>query len=90
MELTKLLNESSVDLQQETPVETDARTDSGQAEWGLRPLPAHAHGPLQWYDGPWGRNSGDISFPRPPVGHVGDERLARRREFARVHRLMDS
>ena len=34
------------------PVETDARTDSGQAEWGLRPLPAHAHGPLQWYDGP--------------------------------------
>ena len=37
-----------------------------------------------------GRNSGDVSFPRPPVGHVGDERLARRREFARVHRLMDS
>ena len=34
------------------PVETDARTDSGQAEWGLRPLPAHAHGPLQRYDGP--------------------------------------
>ena len=34
------------------PVETDARTDSGQAEWGLRPLPAHDHSPLQRYDGP--------------------------------------
>ena len=59
-ELTKLLSESKVDLQQDHrdtvlrrfPEETDARTDSGQAEWGLGPLSAHAHGQVQWYDGP--------------------------------------
>ena len=51
---------------------------------GTAPLPAHARGPLHRYD------SGDVSFLRPPVGHVVDEKLARRRQFARVHRLMDS
>ena len=48
-ELTKLLNESSVDLQQETP------SFDGflwKLMLGLRPLPAHDHNPLQRYDGP--------------------------------------
>ena len=34
--------------------------------------------------------TGHDSFPRSLVGYVGYKRLARRREFARVHRLMDS
>ena len=84
-ELTKLLSESKVDLLQEAPSFGGflSKLILGLIQAKLssdRPLSAHAHGPVQRYD----------SFPRPLVGYVGYERLTRRREFARVHRLMDS
>ena len=72
-ELTKLLNESKVDLQQETPSLLgliQAKLSGDRAPF-LRTLTALYNG-----------MTGHDSFPRPLVGYVGYERLARRREFA--------
>ena len=94
-ELTKLLNESKVDLQQETPsfdgflwkrmlglLQTRLTGDCAPFLRTLTVL----------YNGITGQDRPpppcDVTSPRPDAGYVGCERLARGRGFARRHLLI--